>query len=93
MTVRIQAIGIMMWIFYIKGEYEAIDTAMAVLGTWVTAVDVWVCIRENVKGKAVFRGIAGGVIGMWGLMGMTAVCYALYTLFNLSMLLTCLAQG
>lgn len=63
MTARIQAIGIMMWAFYLKGEYKAVDTVMAILGTWVTAVDVWVCIREGVKGKAVFRGAVGGAVG------------------------------
>lgn len=46
-TARIQAIGIMMWAFYLKGGYEAVDMVMARLGTWVTVVDVWMCLREE----------------------------------------------
>lgn len=73
MTARIQAIGIMLWVFYLKGEFGAVDTVMGVLGTWVTMFDVWVCWREGVKGKALFRGISGGLVGIWGLLGLTKV--------------------
>ncbi len=73
MTARIQAIGIMMCVFYAKGEYAAVDTVMAILGTWVTAVDVWICLKEGVRDKAVFRGVMGGLVGLCGWMGLTAV--------------------
>jgi len=73
MTGRVHAISFMLWAFYLKGNYEAVDTVMAIFGTWVTAIDVWICMREGVKSKALFRGVLGGLVGLWGLCGMTAV--------------------
>ena len=73
MTARIHAIAFMMDALYLQGNYAGVDTVMAILGTWVTAIDVWICLREGVRSTAVFRGISGGLVGLWGLYGMTAV--------------------
>lgn len=75
MTARIHAIAFMMDAFYLQGNHAAVDTVMFILGTWIIAVDVWICLREGVNGTAVFRGVSGGLVGLWGLYGMKAMSY------------------
>jgi hypothetical protein len=69
---RTTCIGLALWTFYLREKLDVVDTLLVLLGTWVGAIDAWVCWKEGVPGKAVFRGTSGLVIASWGWMGMTA---------------------
>lgn len=69
---RTTCIGLALWTFYLQGKLEEIDTILVLLGTWVGTIDAWVCLKEGVLGKAMFRGASGAVIALWGWKGMTA---------------------
>lgn len=71
-SARITALGACMFAFYGAGKFAEVDTVMVVMGAYVGAVDAYVCWREGVPGKAVFRGLSGAVIAAWGWCGMTA---------------------
>ncbi|KAJ9144139.1 hypothetical protein NKR23_g6198 [Pleurostoma richardsiae] len=64
---RISSLGTAIWIFYLRGDLSAVDTIMALLG-YVGVVDGYVCWREVVPSKAVFRAFMGIMIGGWGLL-------------------------
>ncbi|KAL5044811.1 hypothetical protein BDW71DRAFT_95881 [Aspergillus fruticulosus] len=68
---RITAFGLTLWTFYAQGKLEEFDTVLMILGGYVGAVDAWVCWKEGVPGKAVFRGLSGTCICLWGLLGLT----------------------
>jgi hypothetical protein len=68
---RIQATGMMILIFYAKGNYEAVDTVLSFIG-FFGVVDIWVCMREGVRDKAWQRGLMSAVVGMYGLLGWTS---------------------
>lgn len=70
-SARISTIGAIILALYFRGRLEEVDTVMALLGFYVGAVDACVCYREGVPGKAVFRGLSGGLIGVWGALGLT----------------------
>lgn len=57
--------------FYAKGNYEAVDTIVSIFG-FFGLVDVYVCLKEGVRDKALFRGLSSGLVAAWGLAGMTA---------------------
>lgn len=61
-----------MFAFYFAGKFDEVDTVMVIMGSYVGAVDAYVCWREGVGGKAVFRGLSGAAIAAWGWWGMTA---------------------
>ncbi|KAL4877416.1 hypothetical protein BJY04DRAFT_198326 [Aspergillus karnatakaensis] len=68
---RITALGLALWTFYIQGKLEEFDTILAILG-YVGLVDGYVCWKEGVPGKAVFRTVSGLVIAAWGFAGLTS---------------------
>lgn len=70
-SARITAIGLAMFTFYWQGKLAAVDTIRAILG-YVGLVDGYVCWREGVPNKAVFRALSGAVIPTWGWFDMTA---------------------
>jgi hypothetical protein len=70
-SARISAIGLALFTFYFQEKFEAVDTILFILG-YVGLVDGYVCWRESVPGKAVFRASSGGLIAAWGWFGMTA---------------------
>jgi hypothetical protein len=49
-----------------QGELKEVNTLLVILGTWLGAIDAWVCWRERLNGKAWFRGLSGMVIAGWG---------------------------
>jgi hypothetical protein len=69
---RTTCIGLALWTFYLQGKLEVMDTLLVLLGGWVGAIDAWVCWKEGVPEKAVFRGCSGLLIAAWGWLGMTA---------------------
>lgn len=72
-SARITATGLAIFVFYFQGKFEAVDVILVTMG-YVGAVDGYVCWKEGVKGKAVFRAMCGAAIAAWGLYGMTAGC-------------------
>ena len=70
-SARIAAIGLALFTFYWQEKLAAVDTIMAILG-YVGLVDGYVCWREGVPNKAVFRALSGALITAWGWFGMTA---------------------
>ncbi|KAL4810665.1 hypothetical protein BDV18DRAFT_155277 [Aspergillus unguis] len=69
---RITALGMILWTFYAQGKLVEFDTVMTILGVYVGLVDGYVCWKEGVPGKAVFRAVSGLVIGAWGGYGLTS---------------------
>ena len=70
-SARISAIGLALFTFYFQAQFAAVDVLLATLG-YVGLVDGYVCWKEGVKGKAVFRTLSGLLISLWGLTGMTS---------------------
>lgn len=71
-SARTTAIGMILFAFYFQNKFAEVDTVMVVLGSYVGAADGYVCWKEGVLGKAVFRTVSGAVIAGWGWFGMTA---------------------
>lgn len=69
---RTTTIGLALWTFYLQGKLPEVDTLMFILGSYVGAIDAYVCWKERIPGKAVFRGTSGLVIAAYGWFGMTA---------------------
>ncbi|EPE28380.1 hypothetical protein GLAREA_09500 [Glarea lozoyensis ATCC 20868] len=69
-SARTTATGASIFAFYYMGDLKAVDVMLMVLG-YVGAVDAYVCYGEGMRDKAVLRGVAGGVIALWGVTGMT----------------------
>ncbi|KEF63280.1 uncharacterized protein A1O9_01257 [Exophiala aquamarina CBS 119918] len=67
---RSTCFGAAIWIFYLQGKLEAVDTILA-LQSYATVVDAWVCWREGVPRTALMRALAGVLVGGWGLLGLT----------------------
>lgn len=70
-SARIATLGVAIFVFYFQGKFEPVDVIMALLG-YVGLVDGYVCYREGVPGKAMFRFASGLLISAWGAFGMTA---------------------
>jgi hypothetical protein len=68
---RISALGMAIWIFYLRGQLAAVDTILGLLA-YVGVVDGIVCWQEGVAGRGLFRAFCGVVIGGWGMLGLTA---------------------
>ncbi|KAL4862623.1 hypothetical protein BDV12DRAFT_178600 [Aspergillus spectabilis] len=69
---RITAFGLALWTLYIQQQLEAFDTILTILGGYVGLVDGYVCWKEGVPGKAVFRTGSGLVIAAWGFGRLTS---------------------
>ncbi|KAJ5678711.1 hypothetical protein N7462_006955 [Penicillium macrosclerotiorum] len=67
---RISAIGYALFLFYFQGKLREFDTLLSVLG-YVGLVDGYVCWREGVPKKGVFRAVSGLVIAARGFLGLT----------------------
>ena len=68
---RCMAIGIAIHALYAQRMLRAVDTILACVG--ITAVaDLWVCWREGVPERGLFRATCALLLGGWGLMGMTS---------------------
>lgn len=71
-SARITAIGLALFTFYAQQNYAAVDTILFILG-YVGLVDGYVCWREKVPNRAIFRAMSGLLIAAWGWFGMTTV--------------------
>ena len=63
--------GVSMWIFYLRGDFKSLDTLMALL-FWAGVADGYLCWKEGVPGRALFRFSASLLVGGWGLLGLTS---------------------
>ena len=70
-SARVTAIGLAMFTFYYRGQHEAVDTILTILG-YVGLVDGYVCWYEDVPRRALFRASSGILIATWGWFGLTA---------------------
>ncbi|KAJ5157452.1 uncharacterized protein N7482_008552 [Penicillium canariense] len=68
---RISAIGHALFLFYFQGKLVEFDTLLSVLGH-VGLIDGYVCWREGVPGKGLFRAVSGLVIATWGWLRLTS---------------------
>lgn len=71
-SARITAIGMCLFAFYVQGKLVEFDTVLTILGAYVGVVDGYVCLRENVPNKAVFRTASGLAIAAWGWFNLTS---------------------
>ncbi|KAL2819087.1 hypothetical protein BDW59DRAFT_151683 [Aspergillus cavernicola] len=69
---RISALGMAIFAFYSQDKLKEVDTIMAILG-YVGLADGYVCWKEGVPGRGVFRAASGLAIAAWGWWGMTGV--------------------
>jgi hypothetical protein len=70
-SARVSAVGIALWALYLGQHFQAMDIVFASMG-YIGVVDAYVCWKEGVPGKAVFRATSAGLVALWGLLGMTA---------------------
>ncbi|TVY37082.1 hypothetical protein LSUB1_G006443 [Lachnellula subtilissima] len=70
-SARISALGMAIWGLYLTRQYRAVDVVLASM-SWIAVVDGLVCYQEGAYRTAVWRAISTGVLGVWGLCGMTA---------------------
>jgi hypothetical protein len=63
--------GAALWIFYLQGNLEAVDTNLALL-LWVGFMDGYICWQEGAPKHAWKRLVGGLFFGVWGLLGLTA---------------------
>jgi hypothetical protein len=70
-SARISAIGMSIWMLYLRKNYEAVDVVLITFG-WIGVIDGYVCWKEGVPGKAVMRSTSSLLVMLWGLLGMTS---------------------
>ncbi|KAH8895975.1 hypothetical protein GQ53DRAFT_743904 [Thozetella sp. PMI_491] len=69
---RTTIIGALMFIFYFRGQLEAVDTILALTGAYAGLVDSYIVWREGMPGKALFRLVASWMLSACGFVGLTA---------------------
>lgn len=69
---RTTCIGLLVFLFYLRNQLDAVDTVMAVTGAYAGFVDSYVVWKEGNPRMAVFRLISSGLIAAWGCAGWTA---------------------
>ncbi|OAX81850.1 hypothetical protein ACJ72_03802 [Emergomyces africanus] len=70
-SARTTVIGLTLLTFYFQGKLAEIDTILVILA-YLGLVDGYVCWREGIPGKAVFRALMSILIAGWGWFGMTS---------------------
>lgn len=68
---RMTMVGMLMYYFYGKGQYAAIDAILASLA-YAGMIDGYVCWREGARGSAIFRLASSVLVAGLGAMGVTA---------------------
>ncbi|PNP46127.1 hypothetical protein TGAMA5MH_02162 [Trichoderma gamsii] len=70
-SARTTALGLLMFIFYQQGKFADVDIVMSVMGAYLGVADGYVCWKEGMPDKAVFRCVSGMVIAGCGMVGLT----------------------
>lgn len=67
---RMTVMGLVLYLFHYRRLYSAIDILMLCLG-WAGVVDGYVCWKEGVPGRAVFRALSGAILAGLGALKFT----------------------
>ncbi|KAG8160827.1 hypothetical protein KVR01_009091 [Diaporthe batatas] len=65
-------IGLLVFTFYSRSQFDQVDLAMAVTGTYCGLVDSYVVWKEGNPRKALFRLVTSGLLAAWGWAGWTS---------------------
>lgn len=68
---RTACTGILMYIFYARGQYEVLDTFLVVLGAYLGVADFIVLSNEGLFGQGLFRMLSSFGVSAIGLAGVT----------------------
>ncbi|KAF1980347.1 hypothetical protein BU23DRAFT_522398 [Bimuria novae-zelandiae CBS 107.79] len=68
---RTFTIGVLLAVFYLRGEYEVVDTILAAVGGILGVTDAVVVWKEGMKRMAVFRLGMSWTLAGWGWCGGT----------------------
>ncbi|KAH7160666.1 hypothetical protein EDB81DRAFT_782735 [Dactylonectria macrodidyma] len=68
---RTSIFGVALWTFYLRGDFKALDTLMGLL-VGAGAFDGYLCWKEGVPGRGLFRFLSSVVVGGWGLLGLSS---------------------
>ncbi|KAI0476888.1 hypothetical protein F4859DRAFT_66742 [Xylaria cf. heliscus] len=71
-SARTTIIGALILLFYSRGQFEIVDTIVAVTGAYAGLVDSYVVWKEGSPRQAIFRLVSSGLISASGLAGWTA---------------------
>ena len=71
-SARTSALGLLIFIFYSQGRFSEVDTVLCVMGFCLGAADGYICWKEAVPRRGLFRATMGLVIAGWGLAGWTS---------------------
>lgn len=69
---RTTCIGLLVFLFYSRGQLDQIDLVMAVTGAYAGLVDSYVVWKAGNPGKAASRLISSWMVAAWGFAGLTA---------------------
>lgn len=64
-------LGFLFFIFYCQRKYDVLDTMLGVVAGYLALADTYVLWGEGVRGYALFRLGASGVISAMGFAGLT----------------------
>lgn len=70
-SARVTMVGFALWGLYLGGHFAAMDTVCASMA-WLALVDGYVCWKESGVKVGALRALSGGLIALWGFLGMTA---------------------
>ncbi|KAK5991834.1 hypothetical protein PT974_05220 [Cladobotryum mycophilum] len=54
-SARSTTLGVLMLVFYHQNKLAEVDTIMSIIGAYLGLVDGYICWKEGMPGKAVFR--------------------------------------
>ncbi|KXH65714.1 hypothetical protein CSAL01_03224 [Colletotrichum salicis] len=63
-SARTSVIGLLIYTFYVRGDFGAIDTVLLTSGLYCGIVDGYVCYKEGEPGKALFRVLSSWAVGL-----------------------------
>lgn len=72
-SIRLSALGSLVWIFYLQRKLKEVDTVYIVMGIWLGFADTYVHWLEGEPQQAVLRATAGLLIAGWGAAGLTSL--------------------
>lgn len=70
-SIRLSALGSLIWVLYLQRKLKEVDTVNIVLGIWLEFADTYVHWLEGETQQAVLRAKAGLLIAGWGAAGLT----------------------
>ncbi|KAK0381875.1 hypothetical protein CPAR01_05489 [Colletotrichum paranaense] len=74
-SARTSVIGLLIYTFYARGDFGAIDTVLLTSGLYCGIVDGYVCYKEGEPVKALLRILSSWAVGLYGGLGITSVSH------------------